>query len=98
VASQTVAIDVLQGPTEATSQANQNSVATTAEEEAEKEVPTKQNQQFRFIKSEANFKSIEKKTFFKTPLFWCLLLLPFIAIPLVILISKRSAALAGDHT
>jgi len=95
VGSQAVSIDVLQGPTE-NSQATQNTSSTTNSEEAEKQAPVAQNQQFRFIKSDANLKPIEKKVFFKTTLFWCLLLIPFIAIPVIVLITKKSASLASD--
>jgi len=94
IASQNISINVLQGPTEA-SQTSPNTLAT-ASEETKKEAPVETNQQFRFIKSDANLKPVEEKVFFRTTLFWCLLLIPFIAIPLVVLITKKSDALAND--
>jgi len=95
VGSPTISIDVLQGPTEA-SQVSENKKNSSPTELIEKKTPESQNQQFRFIKSGANLEPIQKNKFFKTILFWCLLLIPFIAIPLVILITKKSAALASD--
>ena len=92
VASQNIVVDVLQGPTEA----SQNTVTNNVTKEVEKQTPAETNQQFRFIKSEANLKPIEETVFFRTTLFWCLLLIPFVAIPVVILVTKKSAALASD--
>lgn len=90
-----VIIDVLQGPTEATANA-QNSNQNSTNAVAEKNEVAQKNQQFRFIKSEANLEEINTTPFFKTNLFWGLLLLPLLIIPLFILVNKRNESLAGD--
>lgn len=88
-------INVLQGPTEA-SVNEQNNSENSSNVAAEKNQITQKNQQFRFIKSEANLTEINTTQFFKTTLFWCLLLLPFLIIPVFILITKRNKLLSGD--
>ncbi len=92
--SRPIAIDVLQGPTEAIANTQNNTAITN--NETQEEVEATKNQQFRFIKSEANLQTIKQPQFFKTTLFWCLLLLPLLTIPLFLLISKRNESLAGD--
>ncbi|NVK51857.1 MAG: protein BatD [Flavobacteriaceae bacterium] len=54
---------------------------------------------FRYIQTKTTFKSLKKEDFFKTNLFYILLILPLIAIPIGIVIynkaSKRNSDLAG---
>ena len=52
--------------------------------------------QFAFIKTASNFVSIKPTYFFKTNLFWSLLLIPFLAIPLAIVIRNKRATRAAD--
>ncbi len=51
---------------------------------------------FRYIKTSTNFKSKSVSDFFKTPLYYILLLLPIIAIPLGIFINKKKEERDGD--
>jgi hypothetical protein len=52
--------------------------------------------QFAFIKTKTQFSSIESTHFFKTPLFWSTLFLPFLAIPLAIAIKRKRDDRAAD--
>ena len=51
---------------------------------------------FAFIKTTTNFNAIKQGYFFKTNLFWSLLLLPFLAIPLAIFIRNKKAVRDAD--
>ena len=52
--------------------------------------------QFAFIKTKTKFTSIKPSYFFKTKLFWSLLLLPFLMIPLAIVIRKKKVERDAD--
>ena len=52
--------------------------------------------QFAFIKTKTDFFTIKTSHFFKTNTFWGLLLLPFLAIPLAIVIRKKKATRDAD--
>ncbi|OEK09540.1 BatD protein [Flavivirga aquatica] len=54
------------------------------------------NDQFAFIKTKTSFFNIKQSYFFKSSLFWSLLFLPFLAIPLVILVRKKKAIRDAD--
>lgn len=54
------------------------------------------NEQFRYLKLKANLESIEKNSFFGSPLFWGLLSGPFILIPLFIFAGRRRGKLLSD--
>jgi hypothetical protein len=54
------------------------------------------NNQFRSFKTNLNLELIETNQFFKSTLFWCLLLLPLLAIPLVLIFQKKKALIAND--
>jgi len=53
---------------------------------------------FRYIQTKSKFMSSEKADFFKSNLFYFLLLLPLIAIPVGIFISNKNAARSNDIT
>ena len=55
-----------------------------------------ENATFKFIKTEANLKPAVSSPFFRTTLFWLLLLLPLLIVPAVILFTKRTEAFAND--
>ncbi|MFD1615985.1 BatD family protein [Gelatiniphilus marinus] len=88
--SNEIVIDVLDGPINTDS----NSNTTTANPGKQRVVLN--NDQFAFIKTKTNFSSIKPSYFFKTPLFWGALLLPFLAIPFAIIIRNKKAARAAD--
>jgi len=54
-----------------------------------KQTITKNTNTFAFIKTNTTFKSISQEGFFKSNLFWYLLLLPFLLIPIAIIARKR---------
>lgn len=60
-----------------------------------RQVPLASNQ-FRYIKLKTNLKPIGKQPFIKSTLFWSLLSLPLLLIPLFILFGKKREAIAGD--
>ncbi|PKQ45008.1 BatD family protein [Confluentibacter flavum] len=86
--SNEIVIDVLEGPTSG-SVANSNSGNTKQQVVLNKD-------QFAFIKTKTNFSSTTSSYFFKTPLFWSALLLPFLAIPLAIVIRRKKADRDAD--
>ncbi|MCL7752412.1 BatD family protein [Polaribacter sp. Z022] len=51
---------------------------------------------FRYIQTKSNFKTIKTSDFFKSNLFYILLLLPLIAIPIGIFIAKKNEARSND--
>lgn len=51
---------------------------------------------FRYIQNRTNFESVEQDIFFKSNTFYLLLFLPFLAIPLGIVIGKKKAKRDGD--
>lgn len=83
-------LDVVNGPV---NNANENNQAVVANG---KQAVTLNKDQFVFIKTNTNFESINNTNFFKTTGFWSLLLLPFLAIPLAIIIRNKKATRDAD--
>ena len=79
-----IIIDVLEGPTAGISNSDSNTPASNT-----KQTITPNTSTFAFIKTESNWSDISKQQFFNTTGFWSLLLLPFLAIPLAILIRNK---------
>ncbi len=91
LSSNEIIIDVLNGPT--------NADATTASNNNTNNVKQRvvlNNDQFAFIKTTTDFISTKQAYFFKTSLFWSLLFLPFLAIPLAIVIRNKKASRDAD--
>jgi hypothetical protein len=84
ITSDEIVIDVLEGPTAAISNNDNNTALPTAKQT----VPQNTNT-FAFIKTESNWSNISREPFFNSTEFWSLLLLPFLAIPLAIVIRKK---------
>ncbi|CAL2102518.1 BatD [Tenacibaculum sp. 190130A14a] len=80
-------VDVLQGK-ELVTNSDNNAVA-------KREVTVTGNN-FRYIQNSTNFESETKSDFFKSTLFYVLLMLPLIAIPVGIFINKKREERAGD--
>lgn len=95
ITSDEIIIDVVEGPT-----ASVNS-SESAEENKLKQTVKPSSNAFAFIKTTTNWESMSSKDFFKSTSFWCLLLLPFLAIPLAIIIrrakDKRDADVVGTR-
>jgi hypothetical protein len=86
-----IVIDVLNGPS---NNENSNSDETSLNNGKQRVVLS--NNQFSFIKTKTNFTSIKSSYFFKTKLFWSLLTIPLLAIPLAIFIRKKKADRDAD--
>ncbi len=91
LSSDEIIIDVVNGPS-STEVSNDN---TTGLNNTKQRVVLN-NDQFAFIKTKTNFTNIKQSYFFKTNLFWNLLLLPFLVIPLAIVIRKKKVDRAAD--
>jgi BatD DUF11 like domain len=87
--SEEIIIDVLDGPIS-------GSVASNNQNSTNKKQVGLNKDQFAFIKTKTNLTSTETGHFFKTPLFWSALLLPFLAIPLAIVIRRKKADRDAD--
>lgn len=81
--SQEIVIDVLQGPS-----SNSNNEDITALNSGKQRVILNDNQ-FAYIKTKTDFIPVKPSYFFKSKAFWAALILPFLAIPLVIVFKKN---------
>ncbi len=88
--SNEIVIDVLEGPTSQTE--NQNVTALGGN----KQSVVLNSNQFVFIKTDTNFTSTKPNHFFKSTGFWASLLMPFLAIPLVIVFKKNKEKRDAD--
>ncbi len=83
-------IEVLTGPTNSGNESISNSTKN------EEQNIIKNNTQFRSFQTNLNLEPIDNKQFFKSTLFWCLLLLPLLVIPFVLIFNKRKTLIAND--
>jgi len=94
ITSDEVIIDVIEGPTAA------SSIAENATVNNKQSVNPSSNT-FAFIKTSSNWSDITSKPFFKSTRFWLLLLLPFLMIPIAIIFrrsrDKRNADVQGNR-
>ncbi len=88
--SDEIVIDVLNGPASGSVVSSNQNPANT------KQQVVLNKDQFAYIKTNADFSSTTSSYFFKTPLFWSTLLLPFLAIPLAIVIRRKKADRDAD--
>jgi hypothetical protein len=95
ITSDEIIIDVLEGPTAASSSSNENTVSST------KQTVRPNTNTFAFIKTASNWLDIKSQPFFKSNMFWALLLLPFLIIPIAIFLrrnqDKRNADVKGNR-
>ena len=93
--SDELVIDVVNGPSSVNTDTASNNVTNT-----NKQAVTTNSNTFSFIKTNAAWVSKSEKPFFKSNLFWTLLLVPFLLIPLAIFIrrnqEKRNADIVGN--
>lgn len=92
LSSEEIIINVLNGP------ANTNSQASTSSNTNVKQAVVSNNNQFAFIKTKTDLVTTQNTYFFKSKLFWSLLLAPFLVIPLVILVRRKKAIRDADVT
>ncbi|MDO6759937.1 BatD family protein [Tamlana sp. 2_MG-2023] len=91
LSSEEILINVLNGP--ASHSANTDNTNASA---VNKQEVVSNTDHFAFIKTQTDFTSIKQSYFFKTNLFWSLLLLPFLAIPLAIVVRNKKADRDAD--
>jgi hypothetical protein len=95
ITSDEIVINVLGGPV-ASNNNDENATNTNAKQTVRPNTNT-----FAFIKTSSNWSSIKSQPFFKSTAFWSMLLLPFLAIPLAIVIrrrkDKRNADVKGNR-
>ena len=91
LSSNEIVIDVLDGPLNS---ADSNSEKASFNSGKQRVVLS--NDQFAFIKTKTNFTPINSSYFFKSTGFWTMLLMPFLAIPLAIIIRKKKATRDAD--
>ena len=87
--SNEIVIDVLEGP-------SSNSSEDIVSANGDKQRVVLNNNQFAFVKTNTNFTSIKPNNFFKSTAFWSAMLLPFLAIPLVIVFKKQQEKRQAD--
>ena len=88
IISQPINIEVLDGPT-----ATGNDIASKNNANKSKVL---QNQTFAFIKLKTSLSGLKSEEFLGSILFYVLLLLPFLIIPVIMVIKKKKEAIDGD--
>jgi hypothetical protein len=89
ITSLEIMVNVLDGPTP--SEANVASGPTAKNKISASE-------QFKYIKLKSNFTSVIKDDFYGSNLYYTLLFLPFLILPIIVLAKKKKEALDGDIT
>lgn len=87
ITSKEINIEVLDGPTAS----NNNEIASTSNK-----TKVSANTTFGFIKLKTNLRAIKSTNFLGSVLFYLLLLLPFLLIPIIMVIRKKKEAIDGD--
>lgn len=94
ITSDEIIIDVIEGPTAGNTN-NENAAASA------KQTVNPNTNTFAFIKTASNWINAKPEPFFRSSAFWSLTLLPFLAIPLAIIIrrkkDKRDADVQGNR-
>lgn len=89
LSSEEIIITVENGPL--TENSSENSTAGTSKQTVEL-----RQDQFKYIKLDSNLEAIDATSFFKSKLYWILLIAPLLIIPLFILIVNRRRLRAAD--
>ena len=87
--SDEIVIDVLEGPIS-------NTISTNTAMGVDKQQVVSSNNNFAFIKTKTRLLPIERNYFFKSKLFWGSLIVPLLAIPFVIVFSRKKALRDAD--
>ena len=86
ITSPEIIVKVLDGPTQAVASSDsgtgKNQLTAT--------------EQFKYLKLNTKLKAIHQKDFFGSTLFYCLLLIPFGLLPIIVLAKKKKEAIDGD--
>ncbi|MCK7589330.1 BatD family protein [Subsaxibacter sp. CAU 1640] len=91
ISSGNIVIDVLEGPTN--SSTSDNNFASSG---VGKQRVVMNDNQFAFVKTDANLTDIKPNYFFKTDMFWVSLLSPLLLIPLAIVLRRKKEARDAD--
>jgi len=86
-----IMINVLDGPTAANANADPNASATGASK-----MKVSASEQFEFIKLKTTLTALHPKDFLGSTLFYLLLILPFVCLPIIVLLKKKKEAIDGD--
>jgi hypothetical protein len=89
--SNEIVIDVINGPSSVDANTEKDNATY-----ANKQFVDVNNNTFAFIKKNPNLQSIISQNFFKSTSFWALLLIPFLAIPIAILVRRRKEVIDAD--
>ncbi|EDP96690.1 BatD family protein [Kordia algicida OT-1] len=89
--SDEIVIDVVDGPANTATADNTDNNTTT-----QKQLITTNGSQFRFLKTDANLMPMVTEDFFKSNLFYALLLCPFIFIPIILIVRRKKRAFDND--
>ncbi len=87
ITSQGINIEVLDGPT--ATKDNAGNISNS-------KIQVTSNNMFAFIKLKTSLSEIKKSDFFDSELFYTLLLLPFLFIPIIMVVRKKKQAIDGD--
>lgn len=88
ITSKEIMINILDGPTPAD--------ATVAANNDKNKISV--GEQFKYIKLKTDLKPINESNFYGSKLFYALLFLPFLLVPIIILAKKKKEAIDGDVT
>lgn len=91
ITSNEIVVDVTEGPVNREESNNESTVGST-----NKQPVSQANNQFLSFKTSTKFVPREPTYFFKTKLFWSLLLAPFLAIPIAIFVRNKKEERAND--
>lgn len=91
VSSREIIVNVINGPAN-----GEVPTADNLSSNPNKQAVVFNKDQFTFIKTKTNFSAIQQPHFFKSNLFWSLILVPFLLIPLAILIRNNKASRDAD--
>ena len=89
ITSEEILINVMDGPTATQAVASNTGANKNKIEKSE---------QFKFIKLKTELEPLKRQDFFGSLWYYLLLILPFIALPILVLLRKRKEALDGDVT
>ena len=89
--SDEIVIEVLNGPVDTNAASTSETNTTTNKQQV-----IAADNQFAYIKSTANLQSITRSKFFKSGLFWALISLPFLLIPIAMFMRKKRQAYSND--
>ena len=88
ISSPEIVVNVLDGPTDS------NQVATPTPGVVKNTISS--SEQFKYIKLESNLVSMRSEDFFGSSIFYGLLFLPFLMLPLIVLFKKKKDAIDSD--